>query len=354
MLKEKRNFAFKTFFMMVSILTFGFCFSYSKDIVISRDFVLFTSKNLEGYIKPIFTTLEQSLNTTLFGTSLPDGKFRFTLNLSVSGMIIPDAQKTFDAEVPDGFFNDSVTQVAQMRNGEVRRSVVKPNIQPTIYGGSSTPIFSAPQSHTYPDSIYKTIAYPEGLHIDFMAGLPVLQAIVETPLKNEIRFRFFSLPIQDETFVYLTIGLNQRVDDWFNLFGFDKNKAISVHFALHRMYYGNSFDLTSYAIGINAMQRWGNTLIGYVGLQYEDFGGKFRAVKDTTGLKENVINSPFPELRQAKPIEISFNSYTKFQAKGGFTLTFYIGFLNFELSYASQPMISLGFGLFIGTKKNEN
>ena len=354
MTKKKPLTFLKSYVLTILFLFLVFCFAYPKDIVISRDFVLFTSKNLEGYIKPIFTTLEQSLNNSLFGTSLPDGKFRFTLNLSVCGMIIPDAHKKFDAEVPDGFLNDSVVKVAQIRNGEIHRSVIQPNIQPTIYGGSSTPIFSAPQNHTYPDSIYKTIAYPEGLHIDFMPGLPVLQAIVETPLKNEIRFRFFSLPIQDETFAYVTIGLNQRVDHFFNLFGFDKDKAISLHFALHRMYFGSSFDLTSYAIGINAMQRWGSSLIGYVGLQYEDLGGKFRGIKDTTGLNENIINSPFLELRQAKPIEVSFHSYTKFQAKGGFTFSLYFGFVNFELSYASQPMISLGFGLFIGKGKNEN
>ncbi len=343
---------FRNILLIFVSITFFQSNLFSKGFVLSKDFTLFTSRNLEGYLKPIFTTLEQSLNNSLFGTSLPDGKFRFTLNLSVCGMIIPDEHKSFDAEVPPGFFDSNAAKVAQYRNGEIYRYVIKPNIQPTIYGGSSTPIFSAPQNHNYPDSTYKTIAYPEGLHIDFMAGLPVLQSIIETPLRNEIRFRIYVEPTGDETFVYFTIGLNQRFDHLFDLFGLDKDKALSFHFALHRMYWGDFFDLTSYALGINAMQRWGN-LCGYLGFQFENMNGFFKAIRDTTGFREEIVDSPFPELREARPIIVSLSTFTKFQLKGGFTLSFLFGFLNLELSFATQPMISAGFGLFIGKNRYE-
>ncbi|QLH53294.1 MAG: hypothetical protein CH6_1125 [Candidatus Kapaibacterium sp.] len=333
------------------ILFFFASLTYAKDIVISRNFVLFTSQNLNGYLKPIFTSLNQSLNNALFGTSNLDGKFKVSLNLAFSSLLIPEEQKWFDAEVPEGFFDTSATLTSQIRNGEIVSFLVKPNKQPTIYGGSSVPIFAAPQNHKYPDSVYKTIAYPEGLHLNLMIGLPVLQLIFETPLKNEIRFRFFTMPIQGESFVYLTIGFNQRIDHLFEIFGFDKRKNISIHTAFHRMYRGTSFSLTSYAIGINVSNQFNEHLIGYLGVQHENLDGYFKAIKDTTGLNNDIVNSPFLELREARPVAISFQTYTKWQIKGGLNLLFSFGFVNFDLTFASQPMISLGFGLFLEKKK---
>ncbi|MGC8957004.1 MAG: DUF6588 family protein [Candidatus Kapaibacteriota bacterium] len=341
--------------LKIKIVVLFLCFCTkelnAKDIVISRNFVLFTSRNLEGYLKPLFTTLEQSLNNSLFGTSNLNGKFKVSLNFAFSSMLIPDEHKWFDAEVPDGFYDTTVTLTSQIRDGKIIPKIVKPNKQPTIFGGSSVPIFAAPQNHIYPDSMYKTIAYPEGLHLDLMLGLPVVQIIVESPLKNEIRFRFLSFPIQSESFVYFSLGLNQRIDHFFNFFGFARDKNISFHIIFHRMYRGTSFNLTSYAVGLNASNQFNNNMIGYIGIQYENLTGTFKAIKDTSGLNNDIINSPFIELREAKPVEILFSTFTKWQIKSGLTYQFHFGFINLELGFASQPMISCGLGFFLERKK---
>ncbi|MCX7908761.1 MAG: hypothetical protein N2560_04500 [Ignavibacteria bacterium] len=267
--------------------------------------------------------------------------------------MIPDDHKWFDAEIPEGFYDTSVTLTAQIRDGKIQNGVFNPNKQPTIFGGSSTPIFAAPQNHFYPDSFYKTIAYPEGLHLDLMVGLPVLQLIVETPLKNEVRFRFLTIPVQEESFVFFTIGLNQRFDHWFDLFGFDRCKNLNLHFAFHRMYRGTSFDLTSFSLGLNTTNQFNNNILGYFGIQYEDLWGHFKAIKDTTGLNQDVVNNPFRELREARPVQISLKTFTKWQIRGGLTFIFSFGFINFDLSYATQPMISFGLGLFFEKKNDE-
>lgn len=327
---------------------------FAKDIVISRNFVLFTSRNLEGYLQPLFTSIEQSLNNSLYGTSNLDGKFRVSLNITLSSLLIPDSHKWFDAEVPDGFYDSTATITSQIRDGKIVSKIVKPNKQPTIFGGSSVPIFASPQNHAYPDSVYKTIAYPEGLHLDIMFGLPVIQMIFETPLKNEFRLRFLTFPIQGESFVFFSLGINQRIDHFFDLFGFDKAKNLNVHAVLHRIYRGTSFDLTSYAMGINASNQFNKNLLGYIGIQFEDLTGHFKAIKDTSGLNNDIINNPFLELREARPIEITFKTFTKWQIKGGLNFNFSFGFLNFDLSFASQPMVSVGFGFYLEKKKNEN
>lgn len=341
-------------FFSIFILLFSFSFQslISKDIVISRNFVLFTSKNLEGYLQPLFTTVEQSLNNFLFGTSNLDGKFRVTLNLGFASMLIPDSHKWFDAEVPEGFSDTNITLTAQMRDGQILGKLRKPNKQPTIFGGSSVPIFAAPQNHIVPDSFYKTIAYPEGLHIEIMPGLPVLQLIFETPLHNEIRFRFFTFPIQGESFIFYSLGLNQRFDHFVDLFGFDNKKNLNLNISFHRMYRGASFDLFSYSFGLNVSNQFHKNVLGYLGIQFENLHGIFKAIKDTTGLNQDIVQSPFSELREAKPVEINLKTLTKWQIKGGFTFFLPFGFLNFDLSYASQPMISLGFGIFLGDRKN--
>lgn len=325
----------------------------SKEFVISRNFVLFTSKNLQGYLKPLFTTLEQSFNSSLFGSNFLDGKWSFSIGISVSNMIIPNSQKHFDAELPDGFNSEEVALTSQIRGGNIVYTIYKPNWQPTIYGGSSVPVFSAPQEHSFPDSIYKTVAYPEGLAINFAFGLPVIQLIVEHPLFGEFRFRFFSIPVQQESLVYFTIAFNQRIDHLFNLFGWDKNKSLAIHFALHRLFRQTSIDVTSYALGLNLMHSWGNNVLGYVGIQFENMVGKFKALKDTVGLQDDVINSPFLELRNAQPIEFDFTTLTKFQIRGGLTFLFPVVSLSLDLSYASQPMITLGLNFHLGARKYE-
>lgn len=341
----------KTVFIFV-FFTF-YSGTLAKEFVISRNFVLFTSKNLQGYLEPLFTTLEQSLNSSLFGSNYLDGKWSFSLGISVSNMIIPDDQKHFDAELPDGFNSEQVVLTSQIRGDSIIYSVYKPNWQPTVYGGSSTPVFSAPQEHSFPDSIYKTVAYPEGLGINFMFGLPVLQLIVEYPMFGEFRFRFFSIPVQQENLVYFTLAFNQRIDQLFKLFGRDKDKSLAVHFALHRLFRQTSIDITSYAFGVNLMHSWSRNILGYIGVQIEDMWGKFKALKDTVGLQGDVVNSPFMELRYAKPIEFGFTTFTKFQIRGGMTFLFPVVSLSLDLSYASQPMLTLGLNFHLGARKDE-
>lgn len=332
-----------TFFL---VMGFSCYFSLAKEIVISRNFVLFTSRNLENYLKPLFTTFEQSLNSNLFGTNFPDKKWLVSLNIAFPTMIIPNAQKKFNAEVPDGYlFDDNKVLVAQLRDGKLICYVYQPNLQPTIFGGSSTPIFSSPQTHSYPDSIYKSVAYPEGISVDLVPGMPVLQCVIAIPSLSEVRFRFLTFPFQGESLIYYTLVFQQRVDKLFGLFQFDKAKAINFFVAFHSLYRQTSLNLTSYSFGFNIMQKFGNKFLGYLSLQYENLNGHFTALKDTTGIYEDVVNSPFPELRQARPIEINISSFTKFQFKSGLTWYLSIFNLNLELSFASQPMFSVGFSI---------
>jgi hypothetical protein len=344
-------------FLQKAILILIFFNLYSgilaKEFVISRNFVLFTSKNLQGYLEPLFTTLEQSFNSSLFGSNYLDGNWSFSLGISVSNMIIPNNQKHFDAELPDGFNSEQIALTSQIRGGNIIYSIYKPNWQPTVYGGSSTPIFSAPQEHSFPDSMYKTVAYPEGLGINFMLGLPVVQLIVEYPMFGEFRFRFFSIPVQQESLVYFTLAFNQRIDHLFKLFGRDKDKSLALHFALHRLFRQTSIDVTSYAFGVNLMHSWSRNVLGYIGIQVEDMWGKFKALKDTAGLQGDVVNSPFMELRYAKPIEFNFTTFTKFQIRGGMTFLFPVVSLSLDLSYASQPMLTFGLNFHLGARKDE-
>lgn len=330
------------FFLAVGLLCY---FTSAKEIVISRNFVLFTSRNLENYLKPLFTTFEQSLNSNLFGTNFPDKKWSVSLNIAFPTMIVPNAQKKFNAEVPDGYLFDGKVLVAQLRDGNLICYVYQPNLQPTIYGGSSTPIFSSPQTHTYPDTIYKSVAYPEGISVNLVPGMPVLQFVLASPSFSEVRFRFLTFPFQDESLIYYTLVFQQRVDNLFGLFQYDKAKSINIFTAFHRLYRQTSFNLTSYSFGFNVMQKFGNKFLGYLSLQYENLNGHFTALKDTTGIYEDVVNSPFPELRQARPVEINISSFTKFQFKSGLTWYFSFFNLNLELSFASQPMFSFGFSV---------
>ncbi|HPP39842.1 MAG TPA: hypothetical protein PK498_06060, partial [Candidatus Kapabacteria bacterium] len=110
----------------------------AKEIEISREFTLLTSQHAQGYLKPLFTTLGESLNSGLFTKADYKKTFTLGIDINVMGMYIPNSQKTYDAELPDLYGNTDRVLTAVKKDGTIIHNVRGSWQQPTIYGGRST------------------------------------------------------------------------------------------------------------------------------------------------------------------------------------------------------------------------
>jgi len=121
------------------------------------------------------------------------------------GYVYSTFTKTYNAELPGSFGNTNVV-ITALKNGQEIILNTKGTVpEPTLYGGISTPVFAAPQNPFPPDSFYKTVAFVEGNNISFMSGLPIVQAFLGLPTRTQLRFRFFTYPIDDVSTTYLQL-----------------------------------------------------------------------------------------------------------------------------------------------------
>lgn len=324
--------------LLVFVVTVGS--AIAVPIEISKEFNLFTSNNLKGYTKPFFTSLQEGINSNIFTTATYRDNWSFGLDISVSGMFIPNSQTTYEADRPDMYGNTSVVKTAEIRDNQIINNMTKSNLQPTVYGGASTAIFAAPQNHKLPDSMYKSVAYVEGNEINFMSGLPTIQLNIGLPTRTEFRFRFLVLPVQNEALVYWGLMAKQNIDKLFDLFDQEDRMGLAVHLGLSKMS-RDGIDLTALVFGAHFSKAWDNGIAVYTGLQFENMTGKFESVRKNFDPK-NVGDSPYLEVRQGKALAFDIDTYTAFKLLGGISYKTGAVELHGDIGWASQPILTAG------------
>jgi len=321
-----------------------------EPISFTKEFNLFTSQQAQGFFKPLFTTIEQSLNSNLHTIAIYEDKWSIGIDISTQGMIIPGSQKTYDAQLPELYGNTAECENAELRNGVLYRNVSGYSKQPTVYGGKSTPIFSAPQYDTHPSKHLKSNAYAEGMDISFMPGVPVLQLVFGFPTRTELRFRFLTFPVQGESLNYFGFILNQRFDHFFDIFGEDTTMGLAANITFHTGNRNPGIDMYSFAAGLHWSKYFEDILSVYAALQYENMGGEFQAERKDF-VESDFIESPYQEVRNGSDIIFDLESFTSFRIYGGISKRFSFLELNMNLGYASQPFISGGLTFWIADWK---
>lgn len=342
----------KRLFLLLIFFAVNLNLFSQNDLEINKEFSLFTSQQVEGYFKPLFTTVGESFNTGLNTTAFYSNNWSIALDFSVMGMYIPSSQKNYNAELPDMYGVDEVTKTAELRNGKLSTSLSGFTKQPTIYGGISNPIFAAPQNHLAPDSFYKSVAYAEGNKIDFIPGLPVVQLVAGFPTRTQLRFRFFRYSLNNEPLTYFTLALNQNIDRFFELFPEEQNMALSAHLAYHSISRQPGIDLSSLAAGVHFSKTFNSGISLYSSFQYENLNGNFYAIKEDYN-EDDVLNSPYAEVRNGDPLDADISSFTSFRLKGGVSYKIGIFDLYADAAYASQPVFKAGFSIWILDNKDK-
>lgn len=347
---------------MLAFIMSNFELQASKDLEISKDFTLFTSKNLQGYTKPLFTSIEESFNSHIFTKAQYADHWSIALDISVNGMIIPDAHKTYDAELPVGYGDEAYTvDNASLKGGNLIRQIGGTFKQPTLYGGTSYGIFSAPQQPTretynyegssFPDSTFKSVAFAEGNNMSFMSGVPAFQLVAGFPSRTQLRLRFWGAPVQDEFMSYFGILVNQQVDHFFDLFGDDSTLGLAMNFAYHNMSRDRGLSIDSWSIGAHISKTWDNGFTVYGGMQYEDMTGTFEAIR-TEYNEDDVVDSPYPEVRIGPPfapLKFDIETFNNFRITGGLSYMAGPVEIHADAAYAQQPVLAFGVTFWIAS-----
>lgn len=336
-------------FWISVLILLSICSMYLKSgepLYFTKEFNTFTSQQAHGYFKPMFTTIEQSINSNLHTIAVYEEAWTFGLDISLQGMLIPESQKTYDAELPEYYGNTEYCENAELKNGEVSRNVSSPSVQPTVYGGVSTPVFSAPQFDTHPAKHMKSAAFAEGMNIGSMPGVPVFQLIGGFPTRTQLRLRFLTFPVQGENFTYFGLILNQQVDHFFDLFGDDSTMALAANLTFHTGNRDPGIEMTSIAAGVHWSKYFQDLFSVYAAFQYENMSGEFHAERKDF-LESEFIDSPYEEVRNGEDLIFDIDSFTSFRIYAG--LSRRVSFLEFNLNfgYASQPFMSGGVTFWI-------
>jgi hypothetical protein len=353
---------------------------FNKDGVLEvpGDFNLFTSKNLQGYTKPLFTTIGQGAQSNLFTVASYDESYSIGIDLSLSSTLIPGSQQVYDAVLPAAFGDTTIMDNAIYQNGKIVRNISGTVEQPTIYGGASNAIYVvAPVQGGDPaDSIYKTIAFNEGTNITTMASLPAFQLVFGLPTRTELRFRFLGAPIDDEMYSHLAISANQQLDHWMDLFNEEDDMALALNASYQFMTLAETIDMNSWSVGLHFSKGFGDGFSLYGGLQIEDLSGTFNMVRQNgyqaeyyqedgitlksrsaisteqqlnydahVAARKNVETNPYEEVRLLKPLSFDIETFTNWRFTVGASYEFGIMDLHLDMGYASQMFLNGGIRL---------
>lgn len=331
----------------VILLFAGASAQAGDSLTITKEFNLITSKNAAGYFKPLFTTIGESFNSNTFTVARFARQWRLGLDISVCGMMIPSSQTTFDALLPEVYGKTDSTQTAELRGSVETRNHKGTVSQPTIYGGNSTPTFSASQSSVPTSEAPKqpsTVSYMEGNNISFMSGLPAIQLAVGLPTRTQIRLRFLTAPIQDASTIYFGAMLSQQFNHLVGLFADDSLIGVALNAGYHNVSRSEGISVSSFAVGLHASKTWNSGFSVYGGIQYEGLSGTIKFVREKDF--SIISKSPFEEIRKQKDLEFDVESFTDIRIGAGLSYKTGILELHADAAYASQPVLSAGFTLW--------
>jgi outer membrane protein OmpA-like peptidoglycan-associated protein len=329
-------------FLVISTLQITFTISlYSNDLELTREFNLITSRNASGYLKPLFTTIGEGLNTSLYNTAYHSNGWSFGINISAMGMIIPDSHLSYDAELPDLYGNPLKVKTAGKHDGKLIENFGGTVKEPTLYGGKSYAIFASPQSSAAPDSFYKSVGFLEGNNIGMMPALPIFQLYFGLPTRSEIRFRYLTVPVQGSSLNYMTIGLTQNIDKLFGFSNPDDPLSYGFTFGYHTISRDNGIDISSMAFGLIGSNKFADYFQLYGGLQFETFSGKLTLIRKDFK-PEDVLNSPYSEIRRGDNLNVDVESFNNFRLTLGASLDVSIFRFHGDVSYAAQPVLNFG------------
>lgn len=292
----------KKFFISIAALTMLVMQPLNAGVDDVLSFV--SEKNVEGYLKPVATSLGVGLNSGMYHGAKVRNDFSFGFSFSGMLVFIPEDQKTFDPYVPEGYTSVETA---------------------TLYGGDP--------GYVYGDSGY--ISYPGGFELDNIAlGFP---QIMMGWKGTEVTAKFIpTLKVGEsgEEFYFYTFSAKHQFTRYFEAIPVDG--AFQVGFG--KIKFSDQLEFNNLALNLVASKDFGiTTLYGGLGYQTTEVEANYAI----TGDPDNAD----PDLRQAKDVSIKIEGDNGFGVTAGAALKLGFFVINADYTYNSQSVITTGLNL---------
>lgn len=325
-----------------------------RPFTLNEEFSYATKGNLEGYLKPAFTTIAEGQASSLFTSINLSEEFRVGLDINYNVLIIPDSQRSFSAKLPDSYSSFTRSSNAKLESADEDRDLYPSVDQPTIYGGQATPIFSAEKS----DTNAKSVVFLSGNDRSWMPTIPAIGLSFNLPSQTELRFRYagFSFDESTETEVmpgifvpdtisrstsFFTVSATQQLDDLLEIFENDTNIMLGVNVAYSSISVSGIYESSVFsmaAIGEYAADEM-FSLTGF--LQFEATSGELNVVREAGS---EITDSPYEELRDPENVDFSMDAAGENSLRFGVGAHGHFGplVLSATAALATQPVFTLG------------
>jgi hypothetical protein len=314
-------------------------------LLLETEFSVFTSENAQGYTRPLFTAFQEGFASNLYHRAVYEPTWGIGLDLSTMGMFIPESQKSYDAQLPECYADQSRVKTAELRDGRMVSGVSGSVVRPTIFGSAtSNPVFAVPQ--TEGDAHCGTVGFAEGNDIDVMPGIPNIQLMLRAPSRTELRARFYPYPDGDRSLTYVGLAVSQQLDHFLGVFT-DSLMGLSVDASWHSLTWTDILDASGFTAGLHFSKSWTNGFGVYAGAQLEGMTGRFEAVRERSN--GETVSSPYDEVRNGDPVAFDIESESSLRALAGVSFRSGVIDLHVDGALAAQPVVSAGFAINIAS-----
>lgn len=283
---------------------------------------------LTNYISPLPYALGAGVNNAWWTTAKPHKKLGFDVSLSITPIIIPDVDKSFNIGYGESF-----------TGGETA----------TIFGG-----LNEGGSVNYVDSVSQnySIDMPHGLGIGFVAT-PMLQAGIGLPFKTEIDFRY-SPELKLKSFYLGLIGVGVKHDllQWIPVLN---NLPIDLSVMAGHTRLNTGFDIQNQGINMNVQATTINLLLSkkvalltaYAGFGYNHTSSNFDITLDeqNTSFLQSIKDVATVDLSELTTIE--FVNHTDLKANVGARLQLTLLTINasYTITQSGYKLYTAGVGV---------
>ncbi|HEX3072951.1 MAG TPA: DUF6588 family protein [Ignavibacteriales bacterium] len=200
---------------------------------------------VKNFARPLVTSFTSGMSAGAFNTAAVPKYFGFSIGVRAMYIFIPDDQRSFTPNLPDGYLVDKDAP-----------TIYGPETGVTYIGGGSNP----------------PIVYPGGL--DLKAFPIAFPQVTLSFFSTELLFRYVPLPLDDEDLTLLGLGLKHDVGQYIPLLPLD----LAVQVLYNKLEVSDIVDATHMAYGLIASKSFA-LLTVYGGIQYEtssfDFSYEF-------------------------------------------------------------------------------
>jgi hypothetical protein len=200
---------------------------------------------VKNFARPLVTSFTSGMSAGAFNTAAVPKYFGFSIGVRAMYIFIPDDQRSFTPNLPDGYLVDKDAP-----------TIYGPETGATYIGGGSNP----------------PIVYPGGLD-EKAVPIAFPQATISL-FGTELLVRYVPLTIDDEDFTLLGLGLKHDIGQYIPLLPLD----LSVQVLYNKLELSDIVDATHMAYGLIASKSL-VLLTVYGGIQYEtssfDFSYEF-------------------------------------------------------------------------------